>query len=59
MKNRLLARICLAATLALAAAASAQDPVRVRLIGINDFHGNLESGSLTLELEEPGAPAGS
>ena len=30
--------------------------VPVRIIGINDFHGNLESSSLYLSLPDPGAP---
>ncbi|MGE5616980.1 MAG: bifunctional metallophosphatase/5'-nucleotidase, partial [Bacillota bacterium] len=40
----------------IAALARASEPVHVRLIGINDFHGNLESSNLTLFLKEPGAP---
>jgi 5'-nucleotidase len=47
------------ATIALALAARAADTVEVRLIGINDFHGNLESANLALALTDPGAPAGS
>jgi 5'-nucleotidase len=31
-------------------------PVPLRLIGINDFHGNLEAGSLSLTLPDPQAP---
>lgn len=31
-------------------------PVPVRLIGINDFHGNLESTGLSLSLADPAAP---
>ncbi len=46
----------LAAGLALSGAAHARDPVQVRLIGINDLHGNLETSSLTLFLADPGAP---
>jgi 5'-nucleotidase len=47
-----------AVALALSGAAHARDPVQVRLIGINDFHGNLESANLTLSLADPGAPPG-
>src|SRR5438128_3176277 len=48
----------LAAGLALACAAlaHAREPVQVRLIGINDLHGNLEASNLTLFLLDPGAP---
>jgi 5'-nucleotidase len=45
----------LAAALALSGAAHARDPVQVRLIGINDLHGNLESSNLTLFMLDPGA----
>jgi len=45
--------------LALPLAARAADTVDVRLIGINDFHGNLESANLALALAEPGASADS
>ena len=51
--------VLLAAALALAFAARAADTVDVRLIAINDFHGNLESANLALALADPGAPAGS
>jgi 5'-nucleotidase len=40
----------------LAGAAHARDPVQLRLIGINDLHGNLEAANLTLFLADPGAP---
>jgi 5'-nucleotidase len=50
--------IAVAVALALSGAAHARDPVQVRLIGINDFHGNLESANLTLSLADPGAPPG-
>ena len=41
------------------AAAELPDPVPVRLIHINDFHGNLESSAgLSLTLAEPGAAPG-
>ena len=46
----------LAAGLALSGAAHSRDPVQVRLIGINDLHGNLEASNLTLFLADPGAP---
>ncbi len=49
----------LAVAAALPLAARAADTVEVRLIGINDFHGNLESAGLSLPLAGPGAPAGS
>ena len=38
--------------------AAAQDPVQVRLIGINDFHGNLEPPSLQLTVADPGGAPG-
>ncbi len=49
----------LAATLLLAACgmASAAEPVALRLIGINDFHGNLEAANLSLTLADPQASA--
>jgi 5'-nucleotidase len=48
---------CLMAVgVALSAAAHSRDPVQVRLIGINDLHGNLEAANLTLLLADPGAP---
>ncbi len=46
----------LALGLALPGAAHARDPVQVRLIGINDLHGNLETTNLVLFLADPGAP---
>ena len=39
-------------------AAPATEPVKLRLIGINDFHGNLESTNLSLFLADPGAAPG-
>ena len=51
--------LLLAAALCVSLAAVGSDTVDVRLIGINDFHGNLESANLTLPLADPGAPAGS
>ena len=53
--GRLACRL-LAAMLALSGAAHARGPVQVRLIGINDLHGNLEAANLTLFLADPGAP---
>jgi 5'-nucleotidase len=38
------------------ALAAPPEPVRLRLIGFNDFHGNLESGGLSLFLADPAAP---
>ncbi|HWI11043.1 MAG TPA: 5'-nucleotidase C-terminal domain-containing protein, partial [Burkholderiaceae bacterium] len=43
---------------ALCAAAHAARPVALRLIGINDFHGNLEPANLSLMLADPQAPQG-
>lgn len=40
----------------LGSATQAAEPVPLRLIGINDFHGNLEAGSLSLTLPDPQAP---
>jgi 5'-nucleotidase len=51
--------VLLAAAPVLAVAADLPDPVPVRLIGINDFHGNLEPASLTLQLADPAAAPGS
>ena len=48
----------LAAALALPVQASHLDPVPVRLMGINDFHGHLEAANNVLFLADPGAPAG-
>jgi 5'-nucleotidase len=52
-------RARLAATFLLAACglASAAEPVALRLIGINDFHGNLEAANLSLTLADPQASA--
>ena len=46
-------RFLFAAVLAACAVAQAADPVSLRLIGINDFHGNLESDGLSLTLADP------
>ena len=43
---------------ALPLAAHARDPVQVRLIGINDFHGRLENMYLFLSLADPTAAEG-
>jgi 5'-nucleotidase len=51
--------LALAAAAAAPLAAQARDPVRVRLIGINDFHGHLEAANLTLPMNDPSAPPGS
>ena len=50
--------LCLAVPglLTTAPPASAAEPVNLRLIGFNDFHGNLESGGLSLLLADPAAP---
>ncbi len=48
----------LALALALPAAAAHLDPVPVRLLGINDFHGHLEAASNVLFLADPGAGPG-
>ena len=42
-----------AALLALGGVAHAAEPIALRLIGLNDFHGNLEPASLTLTLADP------
>lgn len=49
------AALLAAALLSLPAAAQGTDPVSVRLIGINDFHGHLEAGANVLFLADPGA----
>lgn len=49
--RRLAAALLLGATAAAHAAGAA--PVHLRLIGINDFHGNLEPANLSLTLAEP------
>jgi 5'-nucleotidase len=57
MTTRILSAAVLAA-LALPAVAAHLDPVPVRLLGINDFHGHLEAGSNVLFLAEKGAGPG-
>lgn len=42
--------------LSLGAPLRAAEPVNLRLIGFNDFHGNLEAGNLSLFLADPAAP---
>lgn len=54
-------RIALAVATALVAApafAAHLDPVPVRILGINDFHGHLEAGANALYLADPGAGPG-
>jgi len=46
-------RFSLVAAVALGGIAHAADPLPLRLIGINDFHGNLESTGLSLTLADP------
>jgi 5'-nucleotidase len=46
------------AAFASAFAAALPDPVPIRLIGINDFHGSLETANLTLSLADPAAAPG-
>jgi 5'-nucleotidase len=50
-------RLLLTALLSAGAAAHAADPIALRLIGINDFHGNLEPANLSLTLADPQLPA--
>ncbi|MBI5256232.1 MAG: bifunctional metallophosphatase/5'-nucleotidase [Burkholderiales bacterium] len=66
MTPTLAATLALAALAALGGCASAPAPapatapagetVRLRVIGFNDFHGNLEEGKLTLTLPDPARP---
>lgn len=56
MRSRAL-RLLAAALLLAGCASTPTEPVPLRLIGLNDFHGNLEAGSLTLSLPDPQAPA--
>jgi len=51
--SRACRRLLLAAALTVAGFAQAAEPVHLRLIGINDFHGNLESTGLALTLADP------
>lgn len=55
---RVLARTCALALACTLATAGAAEPVRLRLIGLNDFHGNLESTGLSLTLADPAGGAG-
>jgi 5'-nucleotidase len=50
---RLGRRLLAIALLGIGAAAFAAKPIPLRLIGINDFHGNLESTGLSLTLYDP------
>jgi 5'-nucleotidase len=45
--------LLLATTFVLSGLAQAAEPVPLRLIGINDFHGNLEPANLSLTLADP------
>lgn len=55
--RKLLAPILIAALLAACASAPApREPVTVRLIAFNDFHGNLEPAALSLPWPDPDAP---
>ena len=55
MKRFALRGAAFAALFALGGLASAAEPIAVRLIGINDFHGHLESTGLSLLLADPQA----
>lgn len=46
-------RLLFTVVLAVCGCAHAAEPVTLRLIGINDFHGNLESADLSLQLADP------
>ena len=48
-------RLLLTAMLGLCSLAHAAEPIALRLIGINDFHGNLEVTGLSLTLADPQA----
>ena len=37
---------------------TAAEPIALRVIAFNDFHGNLEAGTLNLTLADPGRPGG-
>lgn len=51
-------RFFFGALLCIAGGAQAAGPVALRLIGINDFHGNLEPPSLQLQVADPADPTG-
>jgi len=50
-------RLMVAALIGITSTAHAADPIALRLIGINDFHGNLEPANLSLMLADPQLPA--
>ena len=54
---RLIGSLLAAGLLSSCATAPVAEPVALRLIGINDFHGNLEASSLSLMLADPQAAA--
>lgn len=54
---RLIGSLLTAGLLASCATAPVTEPVALRLIGINDFHGNLEASNLSLTLADPQAAA--
>jgi 5'-nucleotidase len=56
MTPRLTRHLAAAFLVLLGGAVQAAEPVALRLIGINDFHGNLEAGTLSLTLPDPQAP---
>ena len=47
---------CAALALLAGCATAPREPVTVRVIAFNDFHGNLESGSLSLPWPDPDQP---
>lgn len=51
-----LAGLCLALSPLAAGAAPGQEPLHLRLIGFNDFHGHLEAAGQSLSLADPGRP---
>lgn len=54
LDTRRFLRLLSLALLASCIGARAAEPVALRLIGINDFHGNLEPAGLSLNLSDPG-----
>lgn len=53
LQPKIARRLVAACALALCGLAHAAEPIALRLIGINDFHGNLESTGLSLTLADP------
>jgi 2',3'-cyclic-nucleotide 2'-phosphodiesterase (5'-nucleotidase family) len=49
-------RSLLALLLALPLATLAAEPLRLRVIAFNDFHGHLEAGELTVPVPDPADP---